>query len=64
MNTADLCRKHGISEARFYNWKAKYGGLDFSEAKRLKGLESENARLKKLLADAMLDGAAVLPVAP
>ena len=57
--TADLCRKHGISEASFYNWKAKYGGLEVSEAKRLKGLESENARLKKLLADAMLDNAAL-----
>ena len=56
---ADLCRKHGISEASFYNWKAKYGGLEVSEAKRLKGLESENARLKKLLADAMLDSAAL-----
>ena len=56
---ADLCRKHGISEASFYNWKAKYGGLEVSEAKRLKGLESENARLKKLLADAMLDNAAL-----
>ena len=55
----DLCRKHGISEASFYNWKAKYGGLEVSEAKRLKGLESENARLKKLLADAMLDNAAL-----
>ena len=54
---ADLRRKHGISEASFYNWKAKYGGLEVSEAKRLKGLESENARLKKLLADAMLDAA-------
>jgi putative transposase len=57
MKTADLCRKHGISEASFYNWKAKYGGLEVSEAKRLKGLESENAKLKKLLADAMLDNA-------
>ena len=57
--TADVCRKHGISEATFYNWKAKYGGLDVSEAKRLKALESENARLKKLLADAMLDNAAL-----
>ena len=46
VNTADLCRKHGISEASFYNWKAKYGGLEVSEAKRLKGLESENVRLK------------------
>ena len=57
--TGDLCRKHGISEASFYNWKAKYGGLEVSEAKRLKGLESENAKLKKLLADAMLDNAAL-----
>ncbi len=57
--TSDLCRKHGISEASFYSWKAKYGGLEVSEAKRLKGLESENARLKKLLADAMLDNAAL-----
>ena len=48
-----------ISEASFYNWKAKYGGLEVSEAKRLKGLESENVRLKKLLADAMLDNAAL-----
>lgn len=56
---SDLCRKHGISEASFYNWKAKYGGLEVSEAKRLKGVESENARLKKLLADAMLDNAAL-----
>ena len=61
IKTADLCRKHGISEASFYNWKAKYGGLEVSEAKRLKGLESENARLKKLLADAMLDNAAEGP---
>ena len=59
MKTADLCRKHGISEATFYNWKAKYGGLEVSEARRLKVLESENARLKKLLADAMLDNAAL-----
>src|SRR3977135_4750253 len=59
VKTADLCRKHGISEARVYNWKAKYGGLEVSGAKRLKGLESGNARLKKLLADAMLDNAAL-----
>jgi putative transposase len=59
MKTADLCRRHGISEASFYNWKAKYGGLEVSEAKRLKGLESENAKLKKLLADAMLDNSAL-----
>ena len=57
--TADVCRKHGISEATFYNWKSKYGGLEVSEAKRLKALESENGRLKKLLADAMLDNAAL-----
>ena len=57
--TADVCRKHGISEATFYKWKAKYGGLEVSEAKRLKTLGSENARLKRLLADAMLDNAAL-----
>ncbi|EJC80809.1 Transposase [Rhizobium leguminosarum bv. trifolii WSM2297] len=56
---ADLCRKHGISEATFYNWKAKYGGMEVSEAKRLKALEDENARLKKLLAEQMLDAAAL-----
>ena len=57
--TADLCRKHGISEATFYNWKSKFGGLDVSEAKRLKQLQDENGKLKKLLADAMLDNAAL-----
>ena len=57
--TADVCRKHGISERTFYNWKSKYGGLEVSEAKRLKALESENGRLKKLLADTMLDNAAL-----
>jgi len=56
---ADLCRKHGISEATFYNWKAKYGGMEVSEAKRLKALEDENSRLKKLLAEQMLDAAAL-----
>ncbi len=56
---ADLCRKHGISEATFYNWKAKYGGMEVSEAKRLKALEEENAKLKKLLAEQMLDAAAL-----
>ena len=56
---ADLCRKHGISEATFYNWKAKFGGMEVSEAKRLKALEDENARLKKLLAEQMLDAAAL-----
>ena len=57
--TADLCRKHGISEATFYNWKSKFGGMDVSEARRLKQLEGENVRLKKLLADSMLDNAAL-----
>src|SRR5260370_21235259 len=55
--TAEVCRKHGISTASFYKWKTKYGGLDVSEARRLKALEAENARLKKLLAEAMLDNA-------
>jgi putative transposase len=50
-----VCRKHGISEATFYKWKAKFGGLDVSDARRLRQLEDENARLKKLLADAMLE---------
>jgi putative transposase len=57
--TADLCRRHGISEATYYNWKAKYGGMEVSEAKRLKALEDENARLKKLLAEQMLDVSAL-----
>jgi putative transposase len=57
MKTADVCRKHGISGPTFYKWKAKYGGLDVSDAKRLKSLTDENARLKKLLAEAMLDNA-------
>ena len=57
--TADLCRKHGISEATFYNWKSKFGGMDVSEAKRLKQLEDENAKLKTLLAEPMLDSAAL-----
>ena len=55
--TADVCRRHGISSATFYAWKAKYGGLEVSEAKRLKALEDENTKLKRLLADAMLDNA-------
>jgi putative transposase len=54
---AELCRKHGMSDATFYNWKSKYGGLEVSEAKRLRALEAENAKLKRLLADAMLDNA-------
>lgn len=53
----DLCRKHGMSSATFYAWKAKYGGLEVSEARRLKALEDENSKLKRLLADAMLDNA-------
>jgi len=55
--TADLARKHGVSEATLYNWKAKYGGMEVTEAKRLRALEDENAKLKRLLADAMLDNA-------
>ena len=57
--TGELCRRHGISDATFYKWKAKYGGMEVSDAKRLKGLEDENRRLKKLLAEAMLDNAAL-----
>ncbi len=57
MATADVCRRHGISSATFYKWKAKYGGLKVSDARRLRSLEEENARLKRLLADAMLDNA-------
>lgn len=57
--TADLARRHGISEATLYNWKAKYGGLEVPEAKRLKALEDENGKLKKLLADSMLESAAL-----
>ena len=53
--TAEVCRKHGISGATFYKWKAKFGGMDVSDAKRLKALEDENAKLKKLLAESMLD---------
>ena len=55
--TADVCRKHGISSATFYKWKSKYGGLEGSDARRLKVLEDENRKLKKLLAEAMLDNA-------
>ena len=54
-STADVCRRHGISGATFYKWKAKFGGMDVSDAKRLKALEDENAKLKKLLAESMLD---------
>ncbi|MBS1079014.1 transposase, partial [Gluconobacter kondonii] len=58
LKVSDLCRRHGISDATFYKWKTRYGGLEISEAKRLKALEDENSRLKRLLADAMLDNAA------
>jgi putative transposase len=57
--TAEVCRKHGVSSATFYKWKAKFGGLDVSEARRLKALENENSRLKRMLAEAMLDNAAL-----
>ena len=55
MATAEVCRRHGISPATFYKWKSKFGGMEVSEAKRLRALEDENAKLKKLLAEAMLD---------
>ena len=61
--TVDVCRKHGISSATFYKWKAKYGGLEVSDARRLRSLEDENRRLKKLLAEAMLDNAMLKDVA-
>jgi putative transposase len=61
--TSDVCRKHGISSATFYKWKAKYGGLEVSEAKRLRSLEDENRRLKKLLAETMLDVAMLKDIA-
>lgn len=57
--TADLARKHGLSEATLYNWKAKFGGMDVSDAKKLRALEDENGKLKRLLADAMLDASAL-----
>ena len=55
LKTKELCRKHGISDATFYNWKAKFGGMDVSDAKKLRGLEIENSRLKRMIADLMLD---------
>ena len=58
-STTEVCRKHGISDATLYQWKARYGGLEVSEARRLKALEDENAKLKRLLAEAMLDNAAL-----
>ena len=59
LSTAEVCRKHGISTATFYAWKAKFGGMEVSEAKRLRALEDENGRLKRMLADTMLDNAAL-----
>jgi len=61
--TADVCRKHGVSSATFYKWKSKYGGLEVSDARRLRSLEEENRRLKKLLADSMLDNAMLKEIA-
>ena len=62
-SVADLCREHGMSDAIFYKWRSKYGGMDVSDAKRLKQLEDENRRLKKLLADQMLEAAlAAIPI--
>ena len=57
VSVVDLCRKHGVSDASIYKWKAKFGGMEVSEAKRLRALEDENAKLKRLLADVMLDNA-------
>jgi putative transposase len=62
VKTADLCREHGISEATFYNWKSKYGGMDVSEAQRLRAMEDENRRLKQLVADLSLDREALKAV--
>jgi putative transposase len=62
MKVAEICRKYGISDATYYNWKAKFGGLTVSEAQRLKALEAENGKLKRLLAEAMLDNAALKDV--
>ena len=61
--TADVCRKHGVSGATFYKWKAKYGGLEVSDGRRLKVLEIENSKLKKLLAEAMLDNVMLKDIA-
>jgi putative transposase len=60
---ADLCRQHGIREATLYNWRSRYGGMQVSDAKRLRSLEDENRKLKKLLAEAMLDNAALKDIA-
>ena len=63
MPTAEVCRRHGISSATFYKWKSKFGGLEVSEARRLRSLQEENSRLKKLLAEAMLDNAVLKDLA-
>ena len=57
LSAADVCRKHGLSDATFYKWRSKYGGLEVSDARKLKGLEDENRKLKKLLAESMMDNA-------
>jgi putative transposase len=62
MKIVDLCRTHGISDATFYNWRSKYGGMEVSEAKRLKVLEDENKKLKQMLADTMLENKAIKDV--
>lgn len=62
MKIVDLCRMHGISDATFYNWRSKYGGMEVSDAKRLKELETENRRLKQMLADSMLENRAIKDV--
>lgn len=62
MKVAEVCRKYGISDATYYNWKAKFGGLTVSDAQRLKTLEAENSKLKRLLAETMLDNAALKDV--
>jgi putative transposase len=62
MKVAEVCRKHGISDGTYYNWKSKFGGMTVSEAQRLKALEAENAKLKKLLAESLLDNAALKDV--
>lgn len=62
MKIVDLCRMHGISDATFYNWRSKYGGMEVSDAKRLKDLEAENRRLKQMLAETMLENQAIKDV--
>ena len=59
LSAAEVCRKHGVSDATFYKWRSRYGGMEVSDAKRLRGLEDENRKLKKLLAESMLDNAAL-----